>query len=190
MSFDEELNELATEYGIPADRVAAVRDASVLKAERDQAKADADAARAEVAQFKATKAGETFTKLGIPGTPDTYNIPDGVDVTDETQVTTWATNLGLIKPATPAQPSADEVAHQRMDAITTGAPSPAPVNAGSKVDTLRKQIMRAGPDQLQPGSELYSRVIDTLQESGHTFAEVPHSTNFERIPDWGSTKPA
>lgn len=185
--FDDELSALVADGSLTQDQAAALRDSSALKAERDAARADAEAAKARAAALEARQAGDIFTRLGIPGTPGTYNLPEGVDITDETQVKTWATDNKLIAEATP-EPTADEQAHQRMDAVTAGGGPPAPPNATGKVEMLRRQIMRAGPDQLQPGSELYGRVLDTLTEAGHTFGSVEHSTNFERIPEWGSTK--
>lgn len=190
MPFEEELADLAEEYGIPADRVAAVRDSSKLKAERDAANADAAAKAARAEQLENKLAADIFTKLGLPGTPDTYKLPGEVDRTDEAQIAAWATAAGLLKVNEPAEPSPEAAAHQRMDAITSGATPPPPPNVTGNVEQLRRQIMRAGPDQLQPGSELHSRVIDTLQQAGHTFGPVEHGTTFERIPDWGSKTPA
>jgi hypothetical protein len=187
--FDDNLDALVADGAITEEQATALRDASPLRAERDAARAEADQAKARAVALEGKQAADIFGRLGIPGTPDTYKLPDGVDITDEAQISAWATENKIIAaPPASAEQTADQAAHQRMDAVTAGGGPPAPPNVGSKVEGLRKQILRAGPDQLQPGSELYSRVLDTLQEAGHTFGEVEHSTTFERIPEWGATK--
>lgn len=184
--FDDQLQSLIDSGSISENDAAALRDASPLKAERDEARAAADAANTRARVLEAKAATDVFTKLAIPGTPDAYKLPDTVDVTDETQVRSWAQSMSLLPAAGPT--AEEQAAHERMAAATSGASAPVPSPVGDKVADLRKQIMRAGATQLDPGGDLYNQAVNALREAGHTFDSVPHDTNFERIPEWGSTK--
>lgn len=184
--FDDNIDALVADGSLTDEQAAALRDASPLKAERDAARAEADTALARAKQLEAKQAADVFTKLSIPGTPDAYRMPDTVDVADEAQVKAWAESMRLITPAGPDP--AEQAAHERMNQATQGSNAPPPPNVANDVERLKRQIMGAGSAQMGEGSDLYQRTIDTLREAGLEFDTVEHSSSFERIPEWGSTK--
>jgi hypothetical protein len=180
--FDDQLQELVTNGAISDEEATALRDASPLKAERDEANARAAAVAAENDALRSKVATDVFSKLGVPGSPDAYRLPSDVNVTDEASVATWAKSMNLIADAGPS--AEEQVALARMNQGVAGAEAPAPPNLAEKGATLMQQIKSAGALQLE---SLRPQAEALIRESGLILDSVEYGAPV-RIAEWGSTR--
>lgn len=131
-AFDDLLDE-ARQAGVQEDwitRVKAASDGSPLRKERDEWKQKAETHAEKAARYEKAAIGQFLAGNGFKGKPDALNIPADLDPLDQTALTTWAVDMGLIEPPAPStedqQTQANLEAHGRVDAASAGTGTPGP----------------------------------------------------------------
>lgn len=147
MSTFEELLAEAEEVGVPEDlldRFKAAAEASPLRKELKDTKAQLQTHIDRAQKAEAVALATQFEKLGIRGKPQSYRLPDDVDVTDEEALRVWAVDNGVLDPPKPDVSDGHLDALDRVAAASDGAttgridPSDAVMQAESEEEFYRR----------------------------------------------------